>query len=82
MAQDSRNDLQTNPGDGFRRQIARTATAQGFFSIWMTVFADDPAMRRLLIKEFTGTAADCFDTVTTQPIRPRPATDLAHGSKT
>jgi hypothetical protein len=81
IAQDSKNDLQANPSDAFRRQIARTAAGHGFFSIWMTVFADDRAVRKLLIAEFQGTAADCFDPDTTQTISPRPATGLANGSK-
>ena len=48
----------------------------------MTVFEDDPAVRQMLIQEFIGTAADCFDPVTTRTISPRPATGLADGSKT
>jgi uncharacterized protein (TIGR02646 family) len=81
IAEASKYDLQTNPSDAFRRQIARTATAHGFFSIWMAVFADDRAVRKLLIEEFIGTAADCFDAETTLPVSPRPATGLANGSK-
>ncbi len=81
IAKVSKDDLQTNPTDAFRRQIARTATGHGFFSIWMTVFQDDPAVRKLLIKEFRGTATDCFDLSTTQIISPRPASGLADGSK-
>lgn len=81
IAQDSKNDLQANTSDAFRRQIARTAAGHGFFSIWMTVFADDPAVRKLLIAEFRGTATDCFDPDTTQTISPRPVIGLANGSK-
>lgn len=81
IAQDSKDDLQTNPTDTFRRQIARTATGHGFFSIWMTVFQNDPTVRKLLIKEFAGTATDCFDPTTTQIITPRPANGLPDGSK-
>jgi uncharacterized protein (TIGR02646 family) len=81
IAQDSKLDLQSNPNDAFRRQIARTATGHGFFSIWMTVFDDDVAVRQLLIQEFTGTARDCFDPTTTVPVSPRPATGLSGGSK-
>ena len=70
-----------NSNDAFRRQIARTATGHGFFSIWMTVFQDDPDVRKLLINEFAGTAADCFDPNTTQVVSPRPTNGLPDGSK-
>ena len=32
-----------------------------YFSIWMTVFADDVEMKRMIIEKFIGTASDCFD---------------------
>lgn len=81
IAEMSKDDLQASPTESFRKQVVRTALAQGFFSIWMTVFSDDLALRRLLIEEFPGTARDCFDPVTTQPITPRPPNGLADGSK-
>ena len=81
IAQESKNDLQANPNDAFRRQIARTATGHGFFSIWMTVFSDDVAVRKLLIAEFRGTATDCFDANSTALVSPRPPNGLANGSK-
>ena len=81
IAQESKNDLIANSNEAFRRQIARTAVAQGFFSIWMSVFEDDPAVRQLLIQEFPGTARDCFDPLTTNVVSPRPANELADGSK-
>ena len=81
IAQESRLDLQANPSDAFRQQVARTAVGHGLFSIWMTVFEDDIAMRKLLIDAFSGSAADCFDSNTTKPVSPRPATGLADGSK-
>ncbi len=81
IAQESKNDLRANPSDGFRRQIARTATGHGFFSIWMTVFSDDIAVRRLLIAEFRGTATDCFDANSTAVVSPRPPNGLADGGK-
>jgi uncharacterized protein (TIGR02646 family) len=81
IAQDSKRDLQVNAHDAFRRQIARAAVGHGFFSIWMTVFHDDLAVRRLLIQEFNGTAADCFDAATTMPVSPRPANGLHDGGK-
>lgn len=82
IAEDSKDDLRSNPTDSFRRQIARTAVGHGFFSIWMKVFEGDAKVRTLLIQEFMGTAQDCFDPTTTAAISPRPANGLAHGSKT
>lgn len=35
--------------------------ADSFFSVWMTVFADDQEVCLGLIKKFKGTAQDCFD---------------------
>ena len=32
-----------------------------YFSIWMTVFADDVEMKRMIVNKFIGTAKDCFD---------------------
>ncbi len=81
IAHVSKDDLRANPNDMFRRQIARTATGHGFFSIWMTVFEDDPLVRKLLIQEFSGTAIDCFDSTTTKVVSPRPPNGLAEGSK-
>ena len=81
LAQNSKDDLSGSPTDEMRRQIVRTAQANGFFSIWMAVFADDPQMRQMLIDAFPGTAKDCFDPIT-QPISPRPAPlGLANGGK-
>ena len=80
IARDSKDDLRLSPNDGFRRQIARSATGHGFFSIWMTVFEDDVAVRTLLIQEFKA-ARDCFDTNTTRPVTPRPPNGLTDGSK-
>ncbi|MFM9115608.1 MAG: HNH endonuclease [Planctomycetota bacterium] len=82
IAQVSKADLNLNPTDGFRRQIARTAYGCGFFSIWMTVFEDDVMVRTLLIEAFTGTAQDCFDPNTTKVISPRPKNGLPSGGKT
>jgi uncharacterized protein (TIGR02646 family) len=81
IAQESSNDLQLHPSDGFRRQIARTATGHGFFSIWMTVFSNDITVRKLLIEGFRGTATDCFDVNSTALISPRPPNGLPNGSK-
>lgn len=81
IAQESKSDLQMNPTEAFRRQIARTAIGHGHFSIWMSVFSDDVDVRKLLIAEFQGTATDCFDINSTAFISPRPDNGLAFGSK-
>lgn len=44
-----------------RKQIIDTATSEGFFSIWMTVFYDDIEMKTKLINSFKGTDLGCYD---------------------
>lgn len=51
--------------------VIRLALATGFFSVWMEIFASLPSVRARLIEAFTGTARDCFDPDTCQPV-PRP----------
>ncbi|AFZ60446.1 HNH endonuclease [Anabaena cylindrica FACHB-243] len=41
--------------------IVSHAVDKGFFSVWMTVFKDDPEMLKRFIFAFPGTAIDCFD---------------------
>lgn len=81
IAEESKAELEDSPTDGMRRQIVRTASAQGYFSIWMKVFENDADMRRRFIEDgFPGTASDCFDAGATS-VSPRPANNLAHGGK-
>ena len=89
IARDSKEELLASPTAAMRRQILRTAQGHGFFSIWMEVFADDVAMRRLFIEGFTmngeffgfpGTAVDCYD-AHTNPTIPRPHNGLPQGGK-
>ncbi|WP_135502896.1 HNH endonuclease signature motif containing protein [Roseovarius aestuariivivens] len=48
--------------DVLAEQIASVIAPQtGFFSIWMTVFADHPEMLRRFITAFPGTDGACFD---------------------
>lgn len=61
IATESKNDLCQNNTEQMRKQIVRTAVARGFFSIWMTIFANDPDMKIRLINAFPGTATNCFD---------------------
>lgn len=41
--------------------VVLAAEGFGFFSVWMTVFADHAVLKQRLIQTFKGTAADCFD---------------------
>ena len=77
-------DVDANAGnEAVRRCAVRTATAAGFFSIWMTVFAGDEDMCKRLVDEFPGTrGSGCFDATTACSICPAPNPDsLACGSK-
>lgn len=47
--------------DALQRQIILTAQQNGFFSVWMTVFSDEPIMLNALINVFPGTNKACFD---------------------
>ncbi len=47
--------------------IIDLAIIKGFFSVWMTVFENDPAIRQALINNFKGTAKTCFD-MNTSPV--------------
>lgn len=71
LAIDAKKDLWSRPvteRPGIRKRIRNEAIGHGFFSVWMTVFADDREMRRLLIEAFRGTASDCFHPETTEAI--------------
>lgn len=81
IALESKAELEDSPTEGMRRQVVRTAVAQGYFSVWMKVFEDDPEMRRRFVEDgFPGTARDCFD-ANMSPISPRAAGTLEHGGK-
>lgn len=43
-----------------REQIIETAQAKGFWSVWMTVFADDLVMRNRLLQALPGTNTGLF----------------------
>lgn len=66
-----------------RDYVIKLAQAEGFFSIWMTVFQDDIDMLNRLINAFPGTrASGCFHPVTAAPITPAPNPDgLSAGGK-
>lgn len=78
------NLLAFRPGDDVVAEaLIRLAQATGFFSVWMEVFRDDPAIRNRLIDAFPGTReSGCFDPQTSEPIQPAPNPDhLLHGGK-
>jgi len=80
LADESKADLAESPTAAMRRQVTRTAVENGFFSVWMSVFADDPVMRRMFIKGFKGTAKECFGE-DTAPLSPRPDNGLGSAGK-
>jgi len=43
------------------RTVKRLVQAKGFWSVWMTVFQDNPEMLNLFIQYFPGTCQQCFD---------------------
>lgn len=63
--------------------VCNLAKAQGFFSVWMTVFKDHPDYKKALIDAFPGTReSGCFDPATSDPVSPAPNPDgLADGGK-
>jgi uncharacterized protein (TIGR02646 family) len=84
IALEVKQDVDAHPGnDAVRRAAVRTAAAEGFFSIWMTVFAGDAEMRNRLIDGFAGTrGSGCFHPVTTALVSPASNPDgLADGGK-
>ena len=70
----SLNNLHKNDTPEMRQQITLTASAEGYWSVSMTVFKDDPDMLRRFIEAFPGTCQDCFDS-NCNPI-PRPNGNL------
>lgn len=83
VAEDTKSDVLANPTEAVIRGAIRTAKACGFFSVWMTVFANHLDMRNRLIDAFAGTrGSGCFEPVTTQLISPSPNLDnLPDGGK-
>lgn len=50
-----------NSNIDFRECIVDLAVANGYWSIWMTVFSGDPDMLHRFIQAFPGTENSCFD---------------------
>jgi len=61
VAYDSLTDWNSLPCEEMRRQIGRTASGTGHFSIWMEVFKNISEIRKELISSFTGTDRNCFN---------------------
>ena len=53
--------LQSKNIPEMREQIVEQSKASGFWSVWMTVFKDDPDMLNRFIDAFSGTCKSCFD---------------------
>ncbi len=61
IAQRSLERLQKNDTLFMREEIVEHAQAQGFWSVWMTVFQDDLDMLNRFIVAFPGTCKKCFN---------------------
>lgn len=46
--------------DAVRELVLEAAQGYGFFSVWMTVFEDEPTIRAGLVQLFSGTDPSCF----------------------
>ncbi|MGK0269578.1 MAG: hypothetical protein ACI88H_000210 [Cocleimonas sp.] len=83
-AQSAEEAIQQQPHNRLLKDMAvKLAVAEGFFSIWMSIFSTNNNMKKLLIKAFKGTEdSGCFDMATGNSITPAPNPDnLAHGGK-
>jgi uncharacterized protein (TIGR02646 family) len=84
IAEEARNEILASPENiSVRRLAVKLALAEGFFSIWMTIFEADVDIRNRLIDAFNGTRnSGCFDPGTSDPVSPAPNPDgLPYGSK-
>ncbi len=61
IAERAKKRLERNDSVDLRDQIAETASAKGFWSIWMTVFENDSDMKKRLIDAVPGTAEECWE---------------------
>ena len=57
-------------GPEARELVVEAAEGYGFFSVWLTVFADDLETKRALIAVMPGTATECFDSNANPVARP------------
>ncbi|WP_439840676.1 HNH endonuclease [Aeromonas veronii] len=70
-----------NPNNNeLKKLVAMNAVANGFFSIWMTVFDNHPDMKVMLIQAFKGTeASGCFNIQNGAVYTPAPNPDRLAG---
>lgn len=61
IAERARDRLARCSSGDMKEQIIETAQAKGYWSIWMTVFENDPDMLLRLIEGFLGTSKQCFN---------------------
>lgn len=61
MAERARTRLARCNNDDMKDQIIETVQAKGYWSIWMTVFENDPDVLQRLINAMPGTSQQCFD---------------------
>ncbi|MEK8016526.1 MAG: HNH endonuclease [Candidatus Parabeggiatoa sp.] len=61
LAQQAKRLLALNDNPDMRKFIVKNAKAHGFWSIWMSLFQDDPDMLNRFIQAFPGTCHQCFD---------------------
>jgi hypothetical protein len=82
IAEEAKADLQQNSSIQVKNGVIRTAIAEGFFSIWMTVLANDQDICNRLIDAFVGARdSGCFD-ASAHIVLPAPNPDnLPHGGK-
>ncbi len=57
----ARSYLESQPSEQMRAIIVDMALSTGFWSVWMTVFAEDRDMLRRFLSCFPGTWVKCFD---------------------
>lgn len=72
IAKRSKENLQKCNCPEMRDQVELTATGHAYWSIWMTVFKDDPDMLDRFIRAFKGTSAECFDNTAGYSSKARP----------
>ena len=61
IATRSKERMGRNNTEDFKEQIKETAVANGFWSVWMTVFKEDADMLLRFIEALPGTCIECFD---------------------
>jgi len=81
IAEEALKDYESNlTNQAVKRLIIENMKANGFFSIWMTVFDSYSDMKNLFIDGMDGTReSGCFDSNTATTISPHPNLDALNG---